>query len=378
MQDWRIRSGFVIGLVGAAALMAATSRWAPSPPETVPRHGPILSECDGAVSELVIQYVPEAANIVEAAYRDVLRQLPAGVTVHVLCPDRAAFGDLRRRVGPTKCRLVPVPTGHAMTCWSRDRWVALAPDGRGGATVLVAPREETGAGVWPERKGDESVADDLAAALPGCARSHRSALGFDGGDFCADSETVFVTPAVAARNIGGAVASDAELEAALSGLLGRKAILLRDAPDHHAAMFMMFAGGRRVLVGDPSMARKLLPAGGPLEDADFSEETQRRFDAVAARCAELGYRVTRIPLVPGRDARTYLTYVNVIIDERAGTRAVYMPVYRGAEVLNDAAEPVWRGLGFEVRRVDCTAAFRHFGALHCLVNVLARTPQAGS
>jgi hypothetical protein len=31
-------------------------------------------------------------------------------------------------------------------------------------------------------------------------------------------------------------------------------------------------------------------------------------------------------------------------------------------------------LGFEVRPVDCTSAYAHFGTLHCLVNVLRRAP----
>ena len=45
----------------------------------------------------------------------------------------------------------------------------------------------------------------------------------------------------------------------------------------------------------------------------------------------------------------------------------------GAEALNAAATEVWRGLGYEVRPVDCTTPYVHVGALHCLVNVLRRT-----
>ena len=40
--------------------------------------------------------------------------------------------------------------------------------------------------------------------------------------------------------------------------------------------------------------------------------------------------------------------------------------------LNAAGRAVWEGLGYEVRAVDCTTVFRHFGCLHCLVNVLSR------
>jgi hypothetical protein len=51
-----------------------------------------------------------------------------------------------------------------------------------------------------------------------------------------------------------------------------------------------------------------------------------------------------------------------------------MPTYRGADALNAAASRVWQDLGFEVRAVDCTDVYVHFGALHCLVNVLRRSP----
>jgi hypothetical protein len=112
----------------------------------------------------------------------------------------------------------------------------------------------------------------------------------------------------------------------------------------------------------------LLGPDGP----DFTDETQQRFDAVAERCREVGYRVVRVPLVPGRDGRTYLSYVNVILERREGRRIVYLPVFDGAEALHTAAEQVWAELGYEVRPVNCTACYRHFGTLRCLVNVLER------
>jgi hypothetical protein len=109
--------------------------------------------------------------------------------------------------------------------------------------------------------------------------------------------------------------------------------------------------------------------GGP----DFTEPTQHLFDAVAAQCAAAGYKIVRIPVVPALDGRTYLTYVNVLLDQQGGRRLVYLPFYRGAETLNAAARTVWASLGYEIRPVDCTTAYRHFGCLHCLVNVLSRS-----
>lgn len=375
MKDWRVRLGALVGVLAATVFVIADGRHAPLAVERrTPAHGPILSDCDGAIRELVIQYVPEAAGIVETTYRQFLRALPADVTVIVVCPDDDAFDDLRSRVGRVSCRLVAVRTGHAMTCWSRDRWLAMTPAWAGGPAVVISPLAENAATIWPQRAGDSRIGDALGAALPESVISDRSPLIFDGGDFVADAETVFVTPRVARRNVGVTLSSLDELRRALARIMKRRVVLLSDAPRHHAGMFMMLAGGRTAVVGDPSLARTLLTAGEqrPITDPDFSEETQRQFDAVAGSCAAAGYRVVRVPVVPGRDGRTYLTYLNVILDDRARKRVVYMPVYEGADELNNAAASAWEKLGFEVRRVDCTNTYKHFGSLRCLVNVLRR------
>ena len=378
MRDRRIRVGMLLGLAAAAAFTVELGRWPSSTPgQFLPDHGSVLSDCDGAIEQIVIQYVGEAAGIVATVYREFLGQLAEDVTVLVVCPGEDDFDDFRARVGTPACRLVPVFTGHAMTCWARDRWLALGPAGTGGPALLLSPREESAGDIWPARKGDERIAGDLAAALGGGVRAHRSVLAFDGGDFVADADRAFVTPRVGERSIGGEIVSTEQLRRALAGSLRRKVIVLSEAPPHHAGMFMMLAGGRTALVGDPSLAQGLLvdvPASCLPQNPDFSDEIRRRFDAVAGQCAASGYRVVRVPVVPGRDGRTYLTCLNVIIDRRAGCRIVYMPVYRGVEALNAAGAAAWRGLGYEVRPVDCTDTFRHFGSLRCLVNVLRRSP----
>ena len=368
--DRRIRLGVVLGLAGAVLALSlrgvGSARVIP-PPE----HGPVLSDCDGAIRELVIQYAPEAAPIVEIVYREFLRELPKDVTVHVVCPDRAAFDDLLERLGDVACRLNPILTHHPMTCWSRDRWLAFAPHRPGEPAVLLSPREEDGAGAWPERLGDSLIGGDLGAALDTVAAT-RSAHAFDGGDFVCDAETAFVTPSVLKRNMGGTIKSADQLRRALTSILQRPAVLLPDAPPYHAGMFMMVAGDNTVLVGDPSLAKPLLPKAGLIDAPDFSAATQQLFDTVARTCEATGYRVVRVPVLPDRDGRTYLTCLNAILDQRGERRVVYMPTYRGADALNAAGEAAWRDLGYDVRPIDCTATYRHFGSLRCLVNILRR------
>lgn len=345
-----------------------------------PAGGPLLSECDGAVRRLVIHCADEADDVVIPTYRAFLRQLPAGVEVYAVCSSEQVFQALVRQVGPTECQVTPVIVGHPITSWSRDRWLALGAS-RGQGTTLLCPREEEGAGVWPAREGDQRVAGDLAAALGPGVRSRRSDLYFDGGDIAADGETAFARPAVLLRNVQRTVATRAELIEALSTLLKRRLVVLEGAPDHHVGMYLMPVGGRTVLVGDPKRAEEVL-AGSDQEASavasflpdgpDFTEATVASFEAAAEQCRAAGYRVIRIPVVPGRDGRTYLTFVNGILDERDGRRTVYMPAYSFAGRLNRAATAVWTELGYEVRAVECDGCARHFGTLHCLVNVLQR------
>jgi hypothetical protein len=368
--------GIGLGLVVSAAVLSLHDGGRGRGPAA----GPLISECDGSLRRLVVQYAAGADDAVMPTYRSFFRQLPAGVEVCVVSPTEDEFRALLSGVGPTECRLRPVIVGHPITSWARDRWLALGPEA-GRPTTLLHSRAEDGAAVWPAREGDQRSADDLAAALAPEVRARQSDLYFDGGDVDADGETAFVRPNVLLRNVQRTVATRDELIASLSGLLRRRVVLLDGAPDHHVGMYLMPVGGRTVLVGDPKRAEALL-AEAPEEAAavatflpdgpDFSEANVASFEAVADRCRNAGYRVVRIPIVPGHDGRTYLTYVNGIIDERDGRRTIYVPEYSFAGRLNRAAAAVWSDLGYEVRPVECDGCARCFGTLHCLVNVLRR------
>ncbi|PKN56415.1 MAG: hypothetical protein CVU56_16395 [Deltaproteobacteria bacterium HGW-Deltaproteobacteria-14] len=369
-MDARHIAGAALGLALTAACVGLVGGASREPQ----RH--LLADDAGAIQEIVIHYVPSAADLSAPVYRELLAALPDDVVAWVVVPDMAAFDDLARRLGDVRPTLVPVPVGHAMTTWSRDRWLALAPDDPSDPVTLLLPSAEDGAEAWPARAGDAQTGRDLAAHPFTRAVSERSALYFDGGDFVADAETAFVTPRVLRRNMSRVVADRAHLQHALEVTLGRRVVVLADAPEHHAGMFMMPIGGRRMLVGDPSLAaalvsdpEALIPAGG---GADLSAATQARFDAVADAVTAAGYTVTRIPLVPGRDGRTWWTWLNGLLETRAGEPIVYMPTFDAPPALRAAAEAVWRDAGFTVRGVDATTAYTHFGSLRCLVNVLRR------
>jgi N-dimethylarginine dimethylaminohydrolase len=290
--------------------------------------------------------------------------LPAEVEVVLVCPDAAARDVLLAAVHQPAERFRIVLTGAAMTSWSRDRWVALRNPER---TVLLTPAIENGADTWPARRGDEQIATRLAETLDGFATT-RSRLQFDGGDFLADGRRVFVAPAVLKRN--PSVSRDA-MAAELGALFGKEVVFLHNAPPHHIGMYLAIAGESVAVVGDPSLTTGRVPSG--LLEGDYAPGIQQQFHDVATQLKALGYRVERIPTVVAPDTKTYLTYVNGLIEARDGVRTVYMPSYRGVEAINQQATDVWKKLGFRVVPVDCTAVFPYFGTLHCLVNVLARS-----
>jgi len=386
MMRWQTGVGVAFGLLLGAVVLSISGGGGSR--RGLPPSGAILAECEGRLSELVIHYEPSAKAAVVPVYRDFLRALDRDVTVHVVCPSQAACDELGAALGDVRCQLIAVVVDHPITTWSRDRWVALAPAPGDGLTTLLSPRGEAAEEIWPARAGDERVGNDLAAALPSALRSRHSELYFDGGDFLADGENVFVVSRVVPRNIQHTTDTREELLRILASELKRRVVLLDESPDHHAGMFMVAVGQRRMLVGDPTLGRKFVaPATNTDDDSgvadgfmnlpggvDFTPETQHLFDAVAAQCEAAGYQVTRLPVVLARDGRTYLTYANVLLDQRGVRRIVYLPFYQGAEPLNAAARTVWENLGFEVRPVDCTSVYRHFGCLHCLVNVLKREP----
>ena len=120
MLRWQTLAGIVLGF-GVAVAIAAMAR-NPGPLDI--SSGAILSESDGHLRELVIQYEPSARDVVLPAYRDFLPYLEEDITVHVVSPTLAAFDELVASVGAVRCKLRPIVVSHAMTSWSRDRWLA--------------------------------------------------------------------------------------------------------------------------------------------------------------------------------------------------------------------------------------------------------------
>lgn len=334
--------------------------------------GQLLSDCEGPIRQVVIQYHPDGLDIVATPYQQFLSKLRKDIEVIVVVQDKNAWQHFQQEVGDFGSRVRPCFTGVENSCWSRDRWIALADQ---QTTWLVASREEQAANQWPIRAADSQIGKWLAVGLKDI-RFHRSRLLFDGGDLVCDSRTVFLSPTVIRRNIGASVRDRRELITAFEKLTGKKAVLLDGAPDYHAGMYLMAIGNNRVIVGDPSLADeqsiRLAKQSFGKVAVDHSDIMQQRFDAVAAKCQEAGYEVLRIPTVAGADQRTFVSYVNVVIDQVDSQPVVYMPVYDGLDDMNQRAGKVWESAGYRVVPINCTSTYRYFGSLRCLVSVSRR------
>src|SRR5512137_2272712 len=100
MFRWQTWVGVTIGLAIGLTILTLTSGGRGRKPLL---SGPILSECDGHLRELVLHYEPSAKETVAAVYRDFLGALDNDITVHVVCPSRAAFEELASIVGVVRC-----------------------------------------------------------------------------------------------------------------------------------------------------------------------------------------------------------------------------------------------------------------------------------
>jgi hypothetical protein len=408
-----------LGIVAGVAVAGWLGRFDP-PAETPTLR--IVPDSGGHLRELILHYAPAGADMVVPTYRDLLAALQPDAVVRVAVERTADFDDLRERLAqagaPGLERLRPLVVGRPITIWSRDRFVTAE---RGGRPVLAVPTARRTAVL--ERANDwivpfmlaeqstvtqqstvdsrQSTVDRQAGTLssvllslfPRCAAVDcrlstvdspevvQAPFAFDGGDIVADEEHVYATAALPGRNAGTRWADGETLREELVRLFDREPVILgtsRDeVPDHHICMIVTPIGGGTVLVGDPALGLRLLrEAGSPAlpggVEADSSPETAARFARVADGLAAAGLRVVRVPLVPTTTPFVYVSYNNVLVDDRADGRHVFLPKF-GVEALDAAARAVWEAQGFTVHAVDVAKLYLGGGALRCVAGVVRRT-----
>ncbi|MFH1226914.1 MAG: hypothetical protein V1701_03290 [Planctomycetota bacterium] len=348
-------------------------------PDSVLTPGRIVSDVDGALEEIIIHFSGNtAAPGVLAAYRDLFRQLPAEVKTYVACPAESDFkmltADLYGAGVSAGKRFIPVITNCPITCWARDRFLAKAPDKAGiKAELVLPPRPEYGC---DERSNDWFVSWKLASDRPAEFQVEKSRLYFHGGDLINAGRFIFADYNLFKLNLSHSSFSDAkEFSDYLGQRFGYEPVLVGDAatpvPEHHIEMYITPLDDRTVLVGDPDLAMRLLDKDKPDISSQVDPSLFDAFRNVAGCLRDKGFSVVPIPILPTKTPHVFISYNNVIIDNRAGVKTVYLPTYNIPE-LDNCAVNIWQAQGFIVKRIDASGIYRLGGAIRCLVNVLSR------
>jgi hypothetical protein len=228
--------------------------------------------------------------------------------------------------------------------------------------------------------GDEGSHEPLSAAGP-----------WEGGDLLAGEERVYLgwTTLRRARERWGAKA-EAKLSELARNELALKAVLVPSARqegtwfDYHLDMLAAILADGSVLLGDPDSADAIVARSGewwPELPADRHEEAAPRIERAEQRrqlaglegaFRDAGAKVHRVPLLVHPHRPWMLSYTNVLQEEAAGERIVYLPQY-GLPRLDAAAAAVWRKLGHRVRPIHAAPLIPLQGSIRCLTNVLARS-----
>lgn len=329
----------------------------------------ILPAAEGHVRELAIQFNQLDADDFLPVFREIFQALTADTIVRVVvagAEDQAVFEAARRswfpgNAGPAVRYAI---AGRPITSWMRDR---LAVCGNAdGVSALLAPLT---AHEGPEgRVHDWMVPWTLRGAMGDSATITRSSLRFDGGDLIADRKRCFIASPLLGRNPD---AEPATLIKRLEQEIGRPVVRIGTTgpvPNHHIGMFITPLGNGRVAVGDPDLA---LPHAGGVEGADTDDLRLERFRRVARELAAAGLEIVRIPLLPKQADFVFVSYNNVLCDQREDGLHVIMPVY-GLTALDAAATAAWEAAGATVHPIDCRAIYTLGGSVRCLVAPLVR------
>jgi hypothetical protein len=375
--------------------IASRTKAPPPPVPSTKLAGGVLREDSGALSEVLVHYVPPLEPLVADAYADFLGTLDPSTRIVAVVPrpDVDAGGEVPRdrlqqllgRIDPSgalsrRTRVVEVQ--GPISVWSKDRALVMAPEPGAPRTGLVIPAPPDAR--WKERANDWRTLAQVAEAMPDRFYVRQLPLEFDAGDFDVAGGRVLVDENLVTKNRARGVSDVGDLRKLLEGLLARPVSVLGaadgDVPRHHMSMYMAALDGGVALVGDPRAALPTVgpdwapgeadpDTGEPLR-ADFSEAMVARFDRAAAELAAAGWRVVRIPEVPFLD-KTYMAYTNGVYETRGDARIAWMPTFDLPE-LDGRARAVYESLGWTVKPVRARGLYPLHGTIGCLVNVLSR------
>lgn len=336
----------------------------------------VFPDTGGEIREIVLQYSYDLKDEVLPAYRDFLLKLGNETEIHIVCENDELKGDMEGYLAEWQVtgseRIHLVTLGGKITVWARDRFV-IKRCGNKTVAVLPALNDEED----ELRINDQKVPYMIKPLRTGRFNVELSNVWFEGGNIVADEKYAF-TGYATIRCMD--CSSDEDRLKLLGNILGREVVVLgeedRLEPTDHVDMYLTPLGNKTVLLGNPSMAYKIL-----MTDPEYPEQYESlkpskdeldSFERVREQLEEKGFRVVPIPYIQAFTDSVF-TYNNSLLETLDGKSLVYLPVYN-IDVLDKAAIRVYSALGFEVRTVDVSKIYIHGGTIRCLTNVIARGP----
>jgi hypothetical protein len=414
---WNELPGHLEKVFQATTFLEAVGLSRPERPKLIPT-------ADGPIRRMLLTIPAYAVRqeIMAAAYRSLLESLPKDIRLVILA-QASVENDVRQWLqGTGHLDLADLSTfddALNISIWAEDGYV-VAHDETGGQTYFVEPYS------FP-RYGDGLVADFVTNFTD--LRSTQAPLYFQGGNVLIGDDFFLIGADYPANTLdyinsgvlrppAGTTPQDF-IKALYADYLDktRRVVYVGSTvpvpvqtsrpitiegqqwteitaagnragtvqPLFHIDMFVTLIGrtaegSYRLLVGDPSLAYKLLGGTPP------AHAMQPVFDNIAAQLTRQGFDVIRNPLPltylddPDRQERFwYFATANNALVQNAPTKHVWLPTYgHGAwqelKATDEANKSLWESLGFEVHMLGDFHPFaENLGAVHCIKKYLARS-----
>ena len=387
----------------------------------------LISSSHGAIKKVLLTLPndlfstddPQTVKTAETV-KDLLPRLGAGVELIIVTQDSSApqLNQWLSQLGLAgRTTTVLLSDNDDITIWAQDP-VAVCRDLSGPETFLVEP-------IIFNRLDDAFIADFVADGTT--LKRTDARLHFQGGNILIGDDFWLIGMDSAAESFesrlieqnSGETAADAikrkygeslDLKRRLIPVGSRRAVPLAHErgfqmngqpwteklyfgnkagtaqPIFHIDMFLTLAGRnateqRRVLIGDPAMAAKILGQGPPPRHAMAAI-----FDDIAQQFSAMGFEVIRNPLPltydDNQEKRERTWYFassnNALVEITDESKQVWLPTYghdKWPELAetDNANKKIWENLGFTVNMLKNFHPFAsQVGAVHCILKYLSR------
>ena len=345
---------------------------------------------------------------------NIVNGLPNDVQVLLLVNDRESF---HTNSGNNRVKFIELAKETGISIWPQDPFVVVSSSNQ---TKLITP-------CIFDREDDHVMPIALAKALD--IEIVQSELHFEGGNIVCGEEDVLIGFNTISLNAELLEETASKIVSRFQKLFGRPVMVVGNQPQeiNHIDLVITPLPGKRVAIADSrlgaAIAQKTLQtsreemtrfeqacennffgreditnlsdlSGNSINRPQILGQTQQniqssivaadQLDAMARQFTDAGYQVIRIPaLVPdltpkrnesGKEMPNYpfITYNNVLVENRHGTPTVYLPQY-DFPALDSAGVERWAESGFQVTTIPgFTTSAMYGGALRCCTKVLLR------